>query len=380
MTAGQASLGSVFRTHRWLVDIGLAGVALAAVVALARGRLDEPGWVCAVCSSVALTLRSRFPVPVAVVTLLICLVYYPLSTVEGPIWPAFLIALYTAAAQAHLVIAAVLITVGLLAFAYDSKGGSNPVLNGSAPLLLAGWLVAATAVGAAVRRRRAFLADAAEQACDAERRRAEELRLHAAQERLRMARELHDVLGHHISLISVQASATLHQRTPTAELTEATLRTIRDASGEAMRELRTTLGVLRSIGEPAAPLQQVGLSRLTDLVERANNASLVVTLEAVGEARTVPPQVDLAGYRIIQESLTNVARHSTADTAVVRVRFTERAVIVAVEDNGRPTGQPSVGSGSGVDGMIDRARAIGGDCECGPLPGRGYRVTATLPT
>jgi signal transduction histidine kinase len=362
-----------------LADVGLAALTLAAVAAWGGTGLDTLGWVLAVAESAALCLRNRHPVPVAVFALVACLVYYAVSDVHGPIWPAFLIALYTVASRAQPAIAVVLVTIALIAFAYEGKGTGTPHLAGAAPFLLAGWLVAAIAVGGVVHNRRAFLREAERHAQDARLRREEELRLRAAEERLRIARDLHDVLGHNISLINVQATAALHRMGSQPERAGPALTAIKASSKEALRELRTTLGVLRQVDEDAPTDPAPGLAGLSALVDRAGTADLSVSLEIAGRPRDVPAEVGLAGYRIVQEALTNVTRHAGASTAMVRVRFDDRHVTVEIEDDGGGAPMAAIGSGSGLRGMAERAIALGGEFVAGPLPGRGFRVSARLP-
>jgi signal transduction histidine kinase len=364
-----------------LADVGLAALALAAVAVWGGTGLDTLGWVFAAAESAALCLRGRHPVPVAVFALMACLVYYAVSDVHGLIWPAFLIALYTVAARARPAIAVALVTVALTAFAYEGRGTGTPHLAGAAPFLLAGWLVAAIAVGGVVHNRRAFLREAERHAQDARLHREEELRLRAAEERLRIARELHDVLGHNISLINVQATAALHRLGSQPERAEPALTAIKASSKEALRELRTTLGVLRQVDEEAPTDPAPELAGLSALVERAGTADLSISLEIAGRPRDVPAEVGLAGYRIVQEALTNVTRHAGASTAAVRVGFGDRQVTVEIEDDGRGAPMASVGSGSGsgLRGMAERAIALGGEFAAGPLPGRGFRVSARLP-
>ncbi|MBQ1014032.1 sensor histidine kinase, partial [Micromonospora sp. M51] len=206
----------------------------------------------------------------------------------------------------------------------------------------------------------------------AEQRVAEAARRRATEERLRIARELHDVLGHHLSLINVQASAALHRPDPARS--EQALTAIKQASKETLHELRATLGVLREEGAGAA-VPAPGLSRLDDLVRTAGRPELEIRTE-LAETRPLPPEVDLAVYRIVQEALTNVARHAGATTAVVRVRPDHDDVLVEVEDDG--TSQPGT-PGSGISGMRERARALGGSLTTGSQPDGGFRVCARLP-
>jgi signal transduction histidine kinase len=363
----------------WTRDAGIAALVLGVVAVWGGADLDALGWGLAVAESAALCLRSRLPAAVAIVTLVACLVYYPLSAVHGPIWPAFLVALYTVAARGRPLIAAVLVAIALLEFGYAGRGTGTPHLAVAAPFLLAGWLVAAVAVGSVVHDRRARVRAAERHAQDVRSRREEELRLRATEERLRIARELHDILGHTISVINIQAGASLHRLPAEPEQAATALATIKASSRDALRELRATLGVLRQVDEGAPTEPAPDLRGLPALVDRTRTADLSVSLEATGRPRLVSPEVGLAGYRIAQEALTNVARHADAGAAVVRVCYEERGVTVEVEDDGRAALAASTAPGSGLRGMADRVAALGGEFTAGPLPGRGFRVRARLP-
>ncbi|MGH9000260.1 MAG: sensor histidine kinase, partial [Acidimicrobiia bacterium] len=215
---------------------------------------------------------------------------------------------------------------------------------------------------------------------DAERTRAEEERRRAGEERMRIARELHDVLAHNISLINVQAGVALHLMDDKPEQARTALAAIKEASGDALREVRSVLGMLRSVDEAAPRHPAPSLSRLGSLVSRAEAAGLRVRVEAEGEARPLPTGLDLAAFRIVQEALTNVARHAGAAGATVRVGYGTDALAIEVEDDGRGQGPPtSRGTGSGIAGMRQRAAALGGTLEAGPRPEGGFRVRAHLP-
>jgi signal transduction histidine kinase len=363
-----------------LPDAVVAVAVFGGVAAWGRGGLDPLGWSFAAASSAALCLRSRFPIGVACFTLLLCLLYYPISAADGPIWPALLIALYSVAAEAQLLIAIILVTVALIAFAYDGRGTGTPQLASAAPFLLAGWLVAAVAIGGVVRNRQAFLREAGQHAVDIRRRRAEELRLRAAEERLRIARELHDVLGHNISLVNVQASAALHRLEAHPEGAAPALVIIKDASKEALSELRGTLGVLRQVDEDTPTAPTSGPGQLSELVARANTPTRTVALDASDlVSRRLPPATSLAVLRIVQESLTNVARHSGATEVAVRISVADGAVRLRIDDNGTSATEPAPGSGSGLQGMSERARVCGGTFTATHKPDGGFRVEATLP-
>ncbi len=221
------------------------------------------------------------------------------------------------------------------------------------------WVLAVLAVSELVRvRREQWARERAERAAAAERR--------VDEERLRIARELHDVLAHSISVINVQAGVGLALLDSDPEQARSALSTIKAASKEALGEVRQVLDTLRSPGEaPRTPAP--GLDRLPELVEQAAAAGLRVEVTAEGDASALPPGVDLAAFRILQEALTNVMRHSAARTARVRLGWRPRLLELRVDDDG-----PATGGG-------ERAAALGGTVEAGPRPDGGFRVTATLP-
>lgn len=353
--------------------VAVAAVVVAGTLLPSRPPAAQPdvwGWVIALAACAALCLRRRHPLAVAVFTLVACAVYYPVTAVDGPVVLTFVVALYTAAAHRHLLGASVLAGVALFAVAYGERGRETSPLADAAPFLLAGSLLAVVAVGA-------YLAEVRRRGRDAQERAAEEFRRRATDERLRIAAELHDVLGHHISLINVQASAALHGLARDPGGAADALDTIKRTSREALGQLRATLGVLRAgDGAPTAPAP--GLAGLDELVGRARTAGLAVTMLVEGTARPVPPEVDLAAFRIVQESLTNVARHAAATVALVRTRYEADAVHVQVDDNGR--GGPVNGGGTGLRGMADRARSVGGELTAAPRLEGGFRVRARLPS
>lgn len=353
------------------------------------GRLDALGWLLILAASAALYVRRRHPVATAVFTLVVCLLYYPLNSVDGPVLLTFIVALYTVAAEGQLTAAVVLGVATMLAVSVDTVLSGPRHVDNIAMFMLAGWLVAVIAVGGVKRGRFAYLREVEQRAIAAEHGREAEARRRATEERLRIARELHDTLGHNISLINVQAGAALHSIKKDPGQAEEALGAIKQTSKDALRELRSTLGVLRSVDEEASTAPAPGLARLNDLVDRANAAGLVARTEIEGEPQPVPPQVDLAAYRIIQEALTNVTRHAAATTTVVRIRYRRDDVCVQVDDDGKaldgagPGDGPSTteddSPGSGIRGMDERARALGGELTAASLPGGGFRVRARLP-
>jgi signal transduction histidine kinase len=195
-------------------------------------------------------------------------------------------------------------------------------------------------------------------------------------ERLTIARELHDLLAHTVTVISVQAAAGLDALPTRPEQTADALRTIRGAAKDAMAELRSTLRVLRD--DPATePAPQPRLDQVPQLVESARGAGLVVEYSTTGAVLDIPVGTELAAYRIIQEALTNVIRHAHATTATVRVDYQSDTLLVAITDNGTAVANGD-GTGHGMIGMRERVRAVGGTFEAGPAPDGGFAVTARL--
>ncbi|MEO3741854.1 sensor histidine kinase [Plantactinospora sp. B5E13] len=352
-----------------VLAVGL--VALGGLIVQADGLDTAAEWAAlpiVLASSAALCLRRRHPVVVGLVALAAVGAYGLLLHRPGPIMLVFVVALYTVVDEGHLAAAIGLGLGSVVAFAV-ADGYDRNTANG-ATLLHVGWLVAV--IVGVTRNRRAYLAEAAARALAAERRTEEEGRRRATEERLRIARELHDVLGHHLSLINVQASAALHR--PDPERSAQALTAIKETSRETLCELRTTLGVLRQ-NEAAPTAPPPGLHRLDELVTTAERSGLTVHTELAG-GRELPSEVDLAAYRIVQEALTNVTRHAGATTAVVRVRPDENTLLVEVEDNGDAVPGPP---GNGIVGMGERARALGGSLTADPRPDGGFRVRARLP-
>jgi signal transduction histidine kinase len=219
-----------------------------------------------------------------------------------------------------------------------------------------------------------------ERAAEAIRMREEESLRRATEERLRIARELHDALGHHLSLINVQSGVALHLNEDLPEQARTSLSAIKQASKEALIELRSVLDILREQGEQAPRFPTSTLARLGDLVSQAAAAGLEVRTEIEGDVRPLPFGVDVAAFRIVQEALTNVTRHAPGATATVRLANGERDLTVQIDDDGGgSTTHGTVGTGKGIVGMRERVDALGGELEVGHRPGGGFRVRVRLP-
>jgi signal transduction histidine kinase len=323
-------------------------------------------WLFGAC--VPLFWRCKAPIVVFAVTSALVFTYYAESQPGGPAIIAPTVALVAVAflrgpligAISGAVIAITVVSDELLHG--DTYGALDPRLIG---FVL--WVAVAVGVGTMGRMHRA-------QAVANEERAAEEDRLRAEEQRLSIAREVHDVVAHSLAMINVQAGVAAHVADRRPDEAKAALLAIKAASRSALTDLRATLGVLRS-GDERAPTP--GLGRLPDLVTAAAAAGVTVVTE--GDAGTLPAPVDVAAYRILQECLTNVVRHATAaDTVSVGLDRTEDDLEITVRDNGRAA-KPYRQGGNGLRGMAERAQALGGQIEAGPLAAGGFQVRARLP-
>ncbi|NYJ02637.1 signal transduction histidine kinase [Nocardioides thalensis] len=241
-------------------------------------------------------------------------------------------------------------------------------------LFAAGWLVSAGVGFVALKQWNARLREAEQRAEAAERSRDEAARRRAVEERLRIARELHDSLTHSISVIKVQAGVAAHLARKNGEEPSEALLAIQAASTDAVRELRDTLDVLRRDDADSGS----GLDRLPALVGSVRSSGVPASLRVIGARRPLPPAVDRAAYRVVQEALTNTTRHAGDATASVEITYGDRVLTIRVEDDGAGSA-PSPVPGYGLVGMRERITALGGRLSAGPLPERGFRVHAELP-
>jgi signal transduction histidine kinase len=241
----------------------------------------------------------------------------------------------------------------------------------------AGWLISAAVMAVTARMWQLHVREVEQRAEDAERTRDEAARRRAMEERLRIARELHDSLTHSISVIQVQAGVAVHLSRKRGEEVPPELLAIQEAGADAVRELRATLGVLRSEEDGDGS----GLCQLDSLVARARAAGLPVTVTVTGTERPLPPDVDQAAYRIVQEALTNVSRHAGHASATVHLHYAPATLSIQVGDDGKGTGTPPrpSGPGLGLVGMRERVSALGGRLHAGPQDGGGFLVRAELP-
>jgi signal transduction histidine kinase len=322
----------------------------------------------------ALLLRRRRPRTVLAASFAAALLYVSLGFVQGPNYVAVVLALVSAVRAGDRIAGRAAVIAGWVLFLWLPAAlgvtGTPTVL---AALAIAAWLLVLLAAAEALRGRQ-------ERASEARRARQEQARRQVDEERLRIARELHDVLAHNISLINVQSGVALHLMDEQPEQARTALQAINEASADALREVRSALNILRGSTEEVPRAPTAGLARLDELVSRAVAAGVGVSLEVQGERCWLPASVDLAAFRIVQESLTNIVRHAEAGSARVQLTYGNGDLTVQIDDDGQgPGAQVAGGSGSGIAGMRDRATALGGELEAGPQPTGGFRVRARLP-
>ncbi|MGW5004621.1 sensor histidine kinase [Streptomyces sp. BPPL-273] len=341
-----------------------------------RAALDPFARALLLVTGAALLWRRRHPVAVVFCTAATTLVYLGAGYPYGPVFLAVAVACFSALVAGHRRAAwAAMATLwaGHVLVAHWLFRWLPPSGDDAAPwgqeIVIATWVVAIVALSELVRtRREQWARDRAERA-EAAKRRADE-------ERLRIARELHDVLAHSISVINVQAGVGLALLDSDPEQARAALTTIKDQSKEALGEVRQVLDTLRTPGDaPRTPAP--GLDRLPELVEQAASAGLTVEVE--GKPPRLSPGTDLAAFRIVQEALTNVVRHSGSRHARVLLARDGRTLRLRVDDDGPATGADAGGGGNGLAGMRERAAALGGTIEAGPRADGGFRVLAALP-
>ncbi|HKA82277.1 MAG TPA: sensor histidine kinase [Acidimicrobiales bacterium] len=341
-----------------------------------RTTLGAAGVALLLAGPAALLVRRRWPEAALAVALAADLAYWLTDYPRGPAgFPSLIFAFVYAVLAGRRVFAWGTLAVGYVAFTVLPPLLDQESWSVGRALGLAAWLLVLGTGAEILRNRRERQAELAHV-------QAEEARRRASDERLLIARELHDVLAHNISLINVQAGVALHLLDERPDQARPALAAIKDASKEALGELRSVLDVLRRGDDGAnAPLAPTaGLRDLPGLVERTRAAGLDVALDVVGDERPVPAGVDLAAFRIVQEALTNVVRHSGGASAQVRLDYGDHQLTVQVDDDG--TGAPVPprdDPGRGIAGMRERVQALNGTFAAGPRPGRGFRVRARFP-
>ncbi|MET8813159.1 histidine kinase [Streptomyces sp. NPDC004549] len=383
------------QAHPLALDAVLAGLVLVCMiggsfasphgehgVAWGERAPDPLSLVLMVVGAVALVLRRRAPMAVLAVTGVCSLIECVTGDPRAPVVMCAVVALYTVASttgrattwRVALLVTTLLTGAAMLAGPLPWYAQEN--------LAIVAWTGIGATAGDAVRSHRAFVQAIRERAERAERTREEEARRRVAEERLRIARELHDVVAHHIALVNVQAGVAAHVMDRRPDQAKEALAHVRSASRSALGELRATVGLLRQSGDPAAPTEPApGLNRLDELAGTFRSAGLPVEVARADQDTELPAAVDLAAYRIVQEALTNAQKHAgtgaKAEVSVVRVGPN---IEVSVLDNGPGgTAAPGGGGGHGLLGMRERVTALGGTLTTGPRFGGGFRVHAILP-
>ncbi|MEU3855973.1 histidine kinase [Streptomyces sp. NPDC028722] len=330
----------------------------------------------------ALVLRRRAPKAVLALTGTVSVVECVTGDPRAPVAMSAVVALYTVASTTDR---ATTWRLGLLTMTVLTAAA---VFAGPLPwyaqenLGVLAWTGIGATAGDAVRSRRAVVQAMRDRAERAERTREEEARRRVAEERLRIARDLHDVVAHHIALVNVQAGVAAHVMDKRPDQAKEALAHVREAGRSALNELRATVGLLRQCGDPEAPTEPApGLDRLEDLLTTFRSAGLPVRLVGADRAAALPAAVDLAAYRIVQEALTNVQKHAGpgAGAEVSIVRAGPDVEVTVLDDGPGGPGAPEAGGGHGLLGMRERVTALGGALTTGPRPGGGFRVHAILP-
>ncbi|HEY0000423.1 MAG TPA: histidine kinase [Actinoplanes sp.] len=343
---------------------------------------DAVALIAAVIACGALLLRQRLPYVALIVSTLAAEVYLArYQNRNGTlILAAPLFALYTVAELSHRRRALLVGGVVVLAVGATHTLGVPSRFLGPENLALAALGGLAVAAGTAARHRRAYLAEVERGAADAERNRDTETRRRLTEERLRIARDLHDSVGHHLALISVQAGVAGHTASNAGIGVQETLAGIRHSSNAALEELRESVGLLRQPDESPAPRQPAaGLAGIEDLLDAFRRAGLELTCSLDDPPGDLPWAPDHTAYRVVQEALTNVRKHAGPVRTTLSIRYDLDAVTVTVDNDG-PVVAPVPGAyAHGIAGMRERVAAMGGTLLAGPRLTGGFRVAAVIP-
>jgi signal transduction histidine kinase len=365
------------------IAVPIAIIQVAATFPAAHGqgvedRITALTIVLLLLGPACLVLRRRFPIATLAAVVAVTVLYLALRYPLGPVFISLAVALFNSVMHGPRVAAWLGCGAGVAAIVVTLDLSREQYQVGLGELAFAlAWLTLAVVIAEFVKARK-------ERAVQAEATRDELAKRRASEERLRITREVHDVLAHHVSLINIQAGVALHLIDEQPDQARQALTAIKQSSKEVLVELRSILGVLRDVdatgGAPRHPVASLG--QLDTLLERMRSAGLPVRLDVTGERRPVPSGVDSAAVRIVQESLTNTYRHAGPTQATVRLDYLPDELRIQVDDNGRgeTSATASMGTGQGLTGMRQRAEALNGTLVAGPRPGGGFRVTATLPT
>src|SRR5215217_6873539 len=375
----------------WVFDSALALVAASwpmAVFASMPVPSGVPvgvvalGYALVLLHALPLVARRRFPGTVLGISVASGLAIGALFLPPFFLGPAILVAVYSVAAYGRRWVSVAGLVVAELGLA--AVWLTPAMLERSTFLLFMGVIAVAWVLGHFVGDRQVYAAQLEERTAELERAREELARRAVVEERLRLARELHDVVAHAMSVIAVQSGVGTHVADSRPEEVGKALAAIEATSRAALTELRRLLGVLRQDSEPQASLTPVpGLANLEGLLAEVAKAGLAVKLRVEGRPAPLPTGLDLSAYRIVQEALTNVVKHAGPAHAQVTIGYRDQEVTVEVTDDGRgavpPASDGRMGTGHGLTGMRERVAAFNGDLEVGPRPGGGFRVAVRLP-
>ncbi|MFF0260432.1 sensor histidine kinase [Streptomyces microflavus] len=361
-------------------------VAVVGLFTASDAAVNDPGyrqddaltWALLAVSLVALAFRRRRPVAVLCVTGAACAGWALHGHIGELLNLPVIVALYTVAVLGDrrrtlwtgLAAAAVSGVVALIV-------GRDVVNPQGLPVLEMVWPLVPLLLGEAVRTRRELLAEYAARAARAEEEREREADRRVRQERVRVAREIHDILAHTVSAMTVQAGVALDALDTAPEVSRRAMTQVRASGKEAVRELRATLSVLRAT-ESTAPAPR--LDQLAELVAGVEAGGVRVVLRRAPAGAAYPAVVGTTAYRIVQEALTNVVKHSGAGRVAVSLTGGDTHLDIEIVDDGPPRSEPAAGKGFGLIGMRERVLAVGGTLAYGPVPGGGFRVHAELPT
>jgi len=364
-----------------LLALGLAALSLQLVATVSK-PMGAAAYALALLHTLPLAVRRRFPFGVLAASVASGLAVAVLGLSPVFLGPAILVPVYTVAAYgdprgAIAGLAAVEAAAAVVQLTPGGVGVATWV--GNTLVLAAAWLL-----GHFVHDRRVYAAQLEKRTAQLEEAREELARRAVADERLRIARELHDVVAHSMSVIAVQSGVGAHVAATQPEEARKALAAIEATSRTTLNELRRLLGVLREDDEPRGSLAPVpGLASLDTLLAQMNEAGLAVRLRVEGACPRVPAGIDLSAYRIVQEALTNVLKHVGAARAQVVIGYGDQEVTIEVTDDGRDAAAEvaadRAGTGHGLVGLRERVALLGGDLEVGPRPGGGFRVAARLP-
>jgi signal transduction histidine kinase len=398
-----APAGSLIMISRWqryahdhpqVADLAaglvLAGVSLPGVALSVHGTAGPPrlpGMLLTGAACASLLWHRGHPRAAAALTTACTIVVASLGYVLtplllGPAIAGLFVLAVRAGQKASNAFTAVTITAVVCAALLAGPADESLALKTVGP---AAWLLLGPALGVAAKLRLAYLNAARARAEYAERTREEEARLRVAEERLRIARDLHDVVAHHLALANAQAGAVAHLLTTRPDQARKIASDLTGTTSSALRELKATVGLLRQASDPDAPLEPPpGLARLPDLVASFQPAGLAVHVATEGEPRPLSPGVDLTAFRIVQEALTNVAKHAATAEAHVWLRYggDRVAIVISNSDGGQPPAaraEPGAGPGYGLIGMRERAQSVGGWLRAGPRPPGDFEVATELP-